>query len=104
MQHFVSTQTYALRHFAGRRLDATRDRLAYAWAPRNATGMPAGEFVRETGEILDRLARSIHASDQQDGGVLALGACGAGGEIVWCDGEVEGAAFNDAWKIFAWWE
>ena len=80
MQHFVSTQTYALR-------SSTPDRFGFAVVPRFAT--PA-----ETTALEDRLAAAIQGSE---GG--ASGACGAMGE--WCDTAVDGAQFNDAWKVFA---
>jgi hypothetical protein len=80
MQNFVSTQTYALR-------SSTPDRFGFAVVPRSAT-------AAETTAVEDRLAAAIQGSE---GG--GSGACGASGE--WCDGTVDGAQFNDAWKVFA---
>lgn len=104
MQAFVSSQTHALRSFGRGVLEAPRDRLGYAWAPRNATGISAGDFVRQTGEILDRLAGAVHGSDATDDVEVGLGACGPPGEPFWCDGDLEDAFFIDAWKIFSRWE
>ena len=95
MQHFVSAQTYALRHadVAGAR---SRDHWGFAWAPRNHAAMPPGEFTAQTRAILDRLAAAIRDSASGEPG---LGACGSS----WCGGEVPGAWFNSAWSTFAFW-
>jgi len=94
MQHYVSAQTFALRHAdaAGAR---SRDHWGFAWAPRNGSAMPAGEFTAQTGSILDRLAASIRSSEAGD----PAGACNPG----WCGGDLAGAAFNPAWSTFAVW-
>jgi hypothetical protein len=95
MQHFVSGQTYALRHadVAGAR---SRDHWGFAWAPRNGAALPPGEFTAQTGAILDRLSAAIRDSASGEPG---LGACGSS----WCGGEVPGAWFNAAWSTFAVW-
>ena len=79
MQSFVSAQTHAQRA-------AGRDRLGYAFVPRNA-------LAAETLAVADRLAGSLQASQSDP-----VGACGADGAS--CDGVVAGAEFNDAWKTF----
>jgi hypothetical protein len=93
MQHFVSAQTFALRHAdaAGAR---SRDHWGFAWAPRNGTAMPAGDFTAQTGAILDRLAAAI-----RDSGTDPAGACNPG----WCGGDLAGASFKSAWSTFAVW-
>jgi RTX calcium-binding nonapeptide repeat (4 copies) len=94
MQHYVSAQTFALRHadVAGAR---SRDHWGFAWAPRNGSAMPAAEFTAQTGSILDRLAASIRDSDTGE----PVGACNPG----WCGGDLPGASFNAAWSTFAVW-
>jgi hypothetical protein len=93
MQHYVSAQTYALRHADAAR---ARDHWGFAWAPRNGTGMAAAEFTAQTGAILDRLAAATRDSATGEPG---LGACASG----WCGGEIAGAWFNSAWTTFAVW-
>jgi hypothetical protein len=100
MQHFVSAQTYAMRNASARSPWRTGDAFGFAWAPDNP-GLPAADFTRQTGEILDRLAAAIHESDAPagEGGPdgAGLGACGEA--QAWCDTDVEGGTFNPAWKI-----
>ncbi len=100
MQHFVSSQTYAMRNFSGLSPWRSEDTFGFAWAPDNP-GLPTADFARQTGEILDRLAAAIHDSDGGSGDGQAddvgLGACGELQE--WCDTDVEGATFNPAWKL-----
>jgi hypothetical protein len=95
MQHFVSAQTYALRH-ADAAAGRPRDHWGFAWAPRNGTAMAAGEFTAQTGAILDRLAGAIRDSATGEAGA---GACTSG----WCGGDIAGAWFNGAWSTFALW-
>ena len=98
MEDYVSAQVYALRHFSA--LDGEpRDHWGFAWAPRNATGMPRAEFTSQTDAILDRLAAAIHDSGQPLTADPGSGACGS----LWCDDEIPGAWFNDAWKTFTYW-
>jgi hypothetical protein len=95
MQHFVSGQTYALRH-ADAAAGRPRDHWGFAWAPRNGAALPAGEFTAQTGALLDRLSAAIRDSASGEPGI---GACGGG----WCSGELAGAWFNAAWSTFAVW-
>jgi hypothetical protein len=95
MQHFVSGQTYALRH-ADAAAGRSRDHWGFAWAPRNGSALPAGEFTAQTGAILDRLSAAIRDSASGEPGI---GACGGG----WCAGELAGAWFNGAWSTFSVW-
>jgi hypothetical protein len=103
MQDYVSAQVYALRHFSAL-AGEPRDHWGFAWAPHNATGIPAADFVAQTGAILDRLAAAIHDSgeavDPSDPGV---GACGPLGQNLWCSAVVTGAWLNDSWKTFTYW-
>jgi hypothetical protein len=100
MQDFVSAQAYALRNVdpAG-----GTDRWGFAWAPRNAGGIPAGDFSAQTRELLDRLAAAIRDSD--DAGVPdpGLGACAPTGVNLWCVAERAGSAFNPGWSGFSGW-
>src|SRR5215216_1197511 len=101
MQNFVSSQTYALRHYAAR--TGVPDRFGFAWAPNNATGMPAGNFVAETDSLLDRLGAALTESGsdwQYDAGVRACVLPG----LFWCRADVPNASFTDAWQIFQTWE
>jgi hypothetical protein len=95
MQHFVSAQTYALRH-ADAAAGRSRDHWGYAWAPRNGSAMPGDEFTAQTGALLDRLAAAIRDSGTGEPGI---GACNPG----WCAGDLAGAWFNAAWSTFAVW-
>jgi hypothetical protein len=95
MQHFLSAQTYALRH-ADAAAGRARDHWGFAWAPRNGAALPAGDFTAHTGAILDRLAAAIRDSGSGEPG---LGACAGG----WCAGDIAGAWFSSAWNAFAVW-
>jgi RTX calcium-binding nonapeptide repeat (4 copies) len=95
MQHFVSAQTYALRH-ADAAAGRPRDHWGFAWAPKNAASLPADDFTAQTGAILDRLGTAIRDSAAGEPGV---GACGSG----WCLDELAGAWFNAAWSTFTVW-
>jgi hypothetical protein len=100
MRHFVSSQTYALRNFAATRPGPNR--FGFAWAPNNASGMPYGGFVAESGQLLDRLGSAIAESAavwRLDPGVHACSSLG----IDWCRADVEGATFTHAWRIFDTW-
>ena len=79
------------------------DRMGFAWAPQNTTGMSSTDFAMQTGEILDRLAGAIHQSAELSSSDPGLGACGSAGE--WCDPSVnvDNSWFNDAWKTFRYW-
>jgi hypothetical protein len=103
MQAFVSAQVYALRSFsvaAGARLD----HWGFAWQPRNATGLSAGDFTAQTGAILDRLAAAIRDSGQTaDPNDPGGGACGPPGQNLFCEGDLTGAQFTERWKAFRAW-
>jgi hypothetical protein len=103
MENYVSAQTYALRSFSAAQAQA-QDRWGFAWAPTNSLGLSSSDYTNQTGAILDRLAAAIHDSaatvDPNDPGV---GACGPLGQNLWCNGQVNGASFNDAWKTFQIW-
>lgn len=101
MRHFVSSQTHALRHFAAGRPGP--DRFGFAWAPSNATSMPHGQFVAETGQLLDRLAIALADSGGEWRLEPGIQACASLGRH-WCHAEVDGASFTDAWRIFSAWE
>ena len=103
MKRYVSAQVYALRHFSAEDGEPD-DHWGFAWAPHNGTNMSAGDFAAQTGEILDRLAASIHDSGQPvDAADPGIGACGPPGQDLWCEDELPGAWFNDAWKTFGYW-
>jgi hypothetical protein len=87
MQDYVSAQTFAAR-------SAGNSRFGFAWAPRNATGLPAEEFAAQTDALLERLAAAI-----ADSGVAAAAACGAD----WCTRSLPGAAFTTGWRAFSQW-
>jgi hypothetical protein len=91
MQAFVSSQTYAMREYAG--TGPGPDRFGFAWAPNNATGMASAQFVGETGRLLDRLGSALTASG---GSRFEPGT--------WAAADVVGASFTDAWRIFSVWD
>jgi hypothetical protein len=97
MEGFISSQTYAMRFFAGTRPGATADRLGFAWSPKTNAGVTAATFV----ELLDRLASSIRLSDSGAATDPGVGACGP--DLGLCSGDVAGATFNDAWRGLAVW-
>jgi hypothetical protein len=102
MNNFVSEEVFSIRHYTGGHPQTTpQAAFGSAWAPRN-TGLPASLFVSLTAGILERAASSLHFSYDQ-GGSSQAGACGPPGDHSWCDADVEGASFNDAWKLFATW-
>ena len=73
MQHFVSTQTFSIRHYAGSHPHrAPGERIGFAYAPNLAVAGP--ELTAGTGLILDRLASSLHHSYDRGGG-SQVGAC-----------------------------
>jgi hypothetical protein len=111
MQHFVSEQVYAVRHYSGSHpRGAPAGRLGFSWQPCNrssatdpncAAVTPA--FVAALDAITARIAESIHYAYRQ-GGASPAGACAPpGADVKWCDGSVPGAAFTDAWEIFDRW-
>ena len=97
MSRFVSTQVYAVRHYANSHPHtAPQGRIGFGWAPLGVD--PVGRDMLRT-----RLASAIHESSER-GTNSQMGACGPPGEHVWCTGEVPGASLNEAWKIFGSWE
>ena len=102
MQHFVSTQTFAIRHYAGSHpQSAPANRIGFAYAPNPAAAGPG--LAAGTGAILDRLAGALREAYDRGGG-SQVGACGPPGEHVWCDGDREGAVFNAAWRLLQSWQ
>ncbi len=103
MGAYVSSQVHALRYFSTT-TGQSQDHWGFAWAPRNAAGVPAGEFASRSGLVLDRLAAAIRDSaettDEADPG---SGACGPRGQNLSCVVDVEGASLNEAWKSFRTW-
>jgi hypothetical protein len=99
MQDYVSAQAYAMRA-----LDAqsgfTSDRLGFAWAPNNTTGLSGGDFTRQTAAILQRLAQAVRDSGETvDPNDPGIGAC----QPSWCQTVIPGAAFTDQWSQFSTW-
>ena len=103
MNDFVSEEIFSVRHYVGSHPQTVpQGFFGTAWAPRNLDGLPRAVFADQARAILARLASALHHSYEQ-GGSSQEGACGPPGDHEWCDGDVDGAAFNDAWKIFAEW-
>jgi hypothetical protein len=103
MAGYVSAQVHALRYFSATS-GQTQDHWGFAWAPRNAAGIPPAEFAARSALVLDRLAAAVRDSgealDPADPGSTA---CGPPAQNVWCVGDVEGARANDGWKSFRGW-
>jgi len=103
MAAYVSAQVHALRYFSATS-GQPQDHWGFAWAPRNATGLSAGDFAEQSGRVLDRLAAAIRDSAQTpDPADPGSAACGPPGQNVWCVGDVEGARLVEAWKSFRSW-
>jgi hypothetical protein len=103
MQHFVSTQTFSIRHYAGSHPHrAPHDRIGFAYAPNPAAAAVPG-FAAGNGLVLDRLAAALRESYDRGGG-SQMGACGPPGDHSWCDSEREGAVFNAAWQLLQSWD
>ena len=99
MKDFVSAQAHALRH-----VSTGTGRAGFAWAPRNAAAIPAGDFAAQSAEVLDRLAAAIRDSGEDvDVADPGVGACAPAGTNVWCVAERGGAAFNAGWGGFSAW-
>ena len=82
----------------------SRDHWGFAWAPRNAAGIPAAEFAAQTGLVLDRLAAAVRDSGRTpDPADPGSAACGPPGQNVWCEGDLPGASLSEAWKSFRVW-
>ena len=101
MQAYVSSQVYALRSFSVTAA-LERDHWGFAWQPRNASGLSAGDFARQTGAILDRLAAAIRDSGESSDDA-GSGACGPPGQNLYCGGDLAGAQFVEQWKALRTW-
>ena len=103
MAAYVSAQVHALRH-AGATAAQASDRFGFAWAPRNASGVPQAEFAARSGTLLDRLGAAIRDSADpvvpEDPGSAA---CGPPGQNVWCVGDLADARPAEAWRSFRAW-
>ena len=103
MAGYVSAQVHALRHFSAT-TGQSRDHWGFAWAPRNAAGIPAADFAAQTGVILDRLAAAVRDSGRTpDPADPGSAACGPPGQNVWCVGDLTAASLSEAWKSFRVW-
>jgi hypothetical protein len=102
MRHFLSEQVHAIRHDAGTHpAEGPSGRVGFAWAPENVPSEP--DFPAKTAGLQQRLA-SAFANAYAQGGSSQMGACGLPDDHVWCEGAVEGAAFNEGWSAFSSWE
>jgi hypothetical protein len=103
MSAYISAQVDALRSFTATTRQ-TRDHWGFAWAPSNTTGMSAGDFAAQTGQLLDRLAAAIRASGEtSDPEISGTGACGPPGDDSLCSVDIPGAIHNEAWRSFRTW-
>ncbi len=103
MGAYVSSQVHALRYFSAT-TGQTQDHWGFAWAPRNAASIPAGEFATRSGLVLDRLAAAIRDSaETPDPADPGSAACGPPGQSALCAVDLEGARLNEAWKSFRTW-
>ena len=103
MAGYVSAQVYALRFFSATS-GQFQDHWGFAWAPRNASGIPAADFAAKSGLVLDRLGAAVRDSGQTlDPADPGSAACGPPGQNLYCAGDLEGARLNDAWKSFRVW-
>jgi hypothetical protein len=95
MRQFISTQVYAMRHYANAHPQAApQGRIGFGWAP----------LVADSSLIRKRLASAIHEASEE-GTNSQMGACGPPGAHVWCGVvEVENAFLNDAWRMFSSWD
>ena len=103
MAAYVSAQVNALRYYSAA-TGQSRDHWGFAWAPRNATGMPNADFGAQTNLILERMATAIRDSGdviepENPGG----GACGPPGQDTLCAADVSDARHNEAWRTFRGW-
>jgi hypothetical protein len=101
MAAYTSSQVEAMRFFSATTGQA-RDHWGFAWAPRNATAMTAGDFAERTGRLLDRLAAAIRDSAASDLESPGSGACGPPGQDL-CASDLAEARFNDGWRSFRAW-
>jgi hypothetical protein len=112
MKHFVSEQVYAIRHYTGAHPQgAPAGRLGFAWQPCNrlSAAEPGcraldAEFLAGLNGITARIASAVHYSFRE-GGASPAGACAPPASAAdWCEGQVPGAVFTDAWSIFDRWD
>ena len=103
MAGYVSAQVYSLRYFSTA-TSQSADHWGFAWAPRNASGMSAGDFalgpVRFSIGSAQPSATPARRSTRK---TQEARACGPPGQNVWCAGDLDGARFNEAWKSFRAW-
>ena len=92
MRAFVSAQVDAIRRVDGATREDKRHKIGFAWAP-NAAESGYSDDGRDV--VLEGLAAALRAAYEDDGDPCADDACAA---------DVDGAAFNDAWKTFATWD
>ena len=103
MAAYISAQVDAMRYFTAATGQA-RDHWGFAWAPSNTTGMSAGDFATQTGQLLDRLAAAIHDSAEATDPVNSgTNACGPPGQDTLCLVDIPGASHNAAWQSFRTW-
>ncbi len=103
MSAYISAQVDAMRYFAAATSQA-RDHWGLAWAPSNTTGMSAGDFAAQTGQLQDRLAAAIRDSAAATDPVnTGTGACGPPGQDTFCLVDLPGAGHNAAWQSFRTW-
>ncbi len=103
MAAYISAQVDAMRYFTTTTGQA-RDHWGFAWAPSNTTGLSAGDFATQTGQLLDRLAAAIQASGEAtDPEASGTGACGPPGQDTLCNVDIPGASHNAAWRSFRTW-
>jgi hypothetical protein len=103
MAAYISSQVDAMRYYTAA-TGQTRDHWGFAWAPSNTTGMSAGDFATQTGQLLDRLAAAIHDSAEASDPVNAgTNACGPPGQDTLCLVDIPGASHNAAWQSFRTW-
>jgi hypothetical protein len=103
MAGYVSAQIDALRFFSSTS-GQPQDHWGFAWAPRNASAIPAADFAAQTGLVLDRLSAAVRDSGQTlDPADPGSAACGPPGQNVWCIGDLEDASLTEAWKSFRGW-
>ena len=103
MAAYISAQVDAMRYYTAA-TGQTRDHWGFAWAPSNTTGMSAGDFATQTGQLLDRLAAAIHDSAEATDPVNSgTNACGPPGQDTLCLVDIPGASHNAAWQSFRTW-
>jgi hypothetical protein len=103
MSAYISAQVDAMRYFTAATAQA-RDHWGLAWAPSNTTGMPAGDFATQTGQLQDRLAAAIRDSAAATDPVgTGTGACGPPGQDTFCLVDIPGASHNAAWQSMRTW-